>query len=109
MRPDMTTTKSDQAPPASCAEAQLLRVLDVVRRYLPPDGIDAKAAMSEITALVDPWPAAGCTSPPRELTDTEISKIFERLFLASEANTDKAARLFRDFARACIKAAANKA
>lgn len=40
-----------------CTYEQRLRsVLDVVRRYLPPDGIGAKEAMGEIVALVDPWP-----------------------------------------------------
>lgn len=37
-------------------EPRLRSVLDVVQRYLPPGGIDAKTAMGEITALVDPWP-----------------------------------------------------
>lgn len=38
------------------AAAALRKVLDVVRRYLPPDGPTAHDAMADITALVDPWP-----------------------------------------------------
>ena len=40
----------------AAAEQALLRVLDVTRRYLPPDGPSAHDAMSEILAIVDPWP-----------------------------------------------------
>lgn len=48
-----------QAPAPGCeptAEHALLQVLDVTRRYLPPDGPSAHDAMSEILAIVDPWP-----------------------------------------------------
>lgn len=38
------------------AEDALLKVLAVVQRYLPPDGPTAHDAMSDITAIVDPWP-----------------------------------------------------
>jgi hypothetical protein len=38
-------------------EQRLRAVLEVVRRYLPPDGIGEKRALSEIIGLVDPWPA----------------------------------------------------
>lgn len=38
------------------AEQVLEKVLAIVRGYLPPDGMLASAAMSEIIALVDPWP-----------------------------------------------------
>lgn len=41
------------------AEQRLRAVLEVVERYLPPDGIPADAAMSEIIGLVDPWPLKG--------------------------------------------------
>ena len=37
-------------------EQRLRQVLDVVQRYLPPDGIGLHDAMSEIIGLVDPWP-----------------------------------------------------
>jgi hypothetical protein len=37
-------------------EQRLRQVLDVVQRYLPPDGIGLHDAMSEINGLVDPWP-----------------------------------------------------
>lgn len=33
--------------------------LAVVCKYLPPDGIDAKEALSRIIAIVDPWPLGG--------------------------------------------------
>jgi hypothetical protein len=35
---------------------RLEAVLDVVRRYLPPDGVSAHDAMGKIIELVDPWP-----------------------------------------------------
>ena len=38
------------------AETALRKVLDVVQRYLPPDGPSIQDAMSEIIAIVDPWP-----------------------------------------------------
>jgi hypothetical protein len=47
----------------SVYEQRLRAVLNVVQRYLPPDGIDQDVAMSEITGLVDPWPGAAATSP----------------------------------------------
>lgn len=34
----------------------LREILDVVRDYLPPDGIDVQTAMGKIIELVDPWP-----------------------------------------------------
>jgi hypothetical protein len=43
------------------ATTALLKVLDAVRDYLPPDGIDVQAAMNRIIGAVDPWPLA---SPP---------------------------------------------
>lgn len=45
------------------AEHALRRVLEVVRGYLPPDGMLASAAMSEIIALVDPWPLGDLKGP----------------------------------------------
>jgi hypothetical protein len=61
--------------PAVAYEARLRAVLDVVRRYLPPDGIHASAAMSEITSLVDPWPegAAGAPADPGAMWDRFIA------------------------------------
>ena len=49
------------APPTAQAEGwtaeQALRnVLAAVQRYMPPDGPDAKDTLSEIIAIVDPWP-----------------------------------------------------
>lgn len=49
------------APPAAQAEGwraeQALRnVLAAVQRHMPPDGPDAKDTLSEIIAIVDPWP-----------------------------------------------------
>jgi hypothetical protein len=43
---------------------RLRSVLEIVQRYLPPDGISAKTAMSKITALVDPWPWPLYVMPP---------------------------------------------
>jgi hypothetical protein len=36
---------------------RLEAIVDVVRSYLPPDGISREEAMSQIIALVDPLPA----------------------------------------------------
>ena len=49
------------APPTAqaegCTAEQALRnVLAAVQRYMPPDGPDAKDTLSEIIAIVDPWP-----------------------------------------------------
>lgn len=41
----------------SVYEQRLRAVLDVVLRYLPPNGLNAHEALSEIIKLVDPWPA----------------------------------------------------
>ena len=38
------------------AEQALRNVLVAVQRYMPPDGPDAKDTLSEIIAIVDPWP-----------------------------------------------------
>ncbi len=38
------------------AEQALRKVLAAVQRYMPPDGPDAKDTLSEIIAIVDPWP-----------------------------------------------------
>lgn len=40
------------------AEHALRRILHIVQRYLPPDGIAIDKAMNEIIAVVDPWPVA---------------------------------------------------
>lgn len=49
------------APPTAqaegvIAEQALRKVLAAVQRYMPPDGPDAKNTLSEIIAIVDPWP-----------------------------------------------------
>lgn len=49
------------APPTAQAEGwtaeQALRnVLAAVQRHMPPDGPDAEDTLSEIIAIVDPWP-----------------------------------------------------
>ena len=49
------------APPTAqaegvIAESALRKVLAAVQRYMPPDGPDAKDTLSEIIAIVDPWP-----------------------------------------------------
>lgn len=38
------------------AEQALRNVLAAVQRHMPPDGPDAKDTLSEIIAIVDPWP-----------------------------------------------------
>lgn len=51
---------------------RLEAILDVVCRYLPPDGISREDAMNQIIALVDPMP------PRREwigLTDEDTANI----------------------------------
>lgn len=45
------------------AETALRKVLGVVQRYLPPDGPSAHDAMSEIIAIVDPWPLGPLEKP----------------------------------------------
>lgn len=45
-------------------EQRLRAVLDVVMRYLPPDGLHAHEALSEIIKLVDPWPVE--RQPPHD-------------------------------------------
>jgi hypothetical protein len=47
-----------RAAKTDTCEQRLRDVLAVVQEYLPPDGLDAEEAMSRITALVDPMPAA---------------------------------------------------
>lgn len=39
---------------AGCRD-RLRQILDVVRKYLPPDGIPKDAALGEIIGLLDPW------------------------------------------------------
>ncbi len=43
-------------PDGQHAITLLRSVLDIVQRYLPPDGITEHDAMTEIIGLVDPWP-----------------------------------------------------
>lgn len=44
-------------------KSRLEEVLEVVRRYLPPDGISEREAVSEIIGLVDPMPPAPEVEP----------------------------------------------
>ena len=51
---------------------RLYAVLEIVRAYLPPDsGITANDALSEIIALVDPWPEV---EHPEQTPEAWISK-----------------------------------
>jgi hypothetical protein len=50
-------------PEGAGAEQALRKVLSVVQRYLPPNGPTAHDAMSEITAIVDPWPLCPLEKP----------------------------------------------
>lgn len=43
-------------PPSQTYEQPLRCVLNVVQRYLPPGGLSKEEALSEIIAIVDPWP-----------------------------------------------------
>jgi hypothetical protein len=46
---------------------RLYAVLEIVRAYLPPDsGITANDALSEIIALVDPWPKVTQSVPTKD-------------------------------------------
>lgn len=60
LRSEMATHPS---PPEGMAGQALRQVLSVVQRYLPPDGPSAHDAMSEITAIVDPWPLGPLEKP----------------------------------------------
>jgi hypothetical protein len=55
-------------------EQRLRAVLDVVNSYLPPHGVSAETAMTQIIDLVDPWPdgVTGTRQPPlpRDLEPT---------------------------------------
>lgn len=53
----MTAPETTQAAAVTDAECRdrLRRILDVVRKYLPPDGITKDAALGEIIGLLDPW------------------------------------------------------
>ena len=56
---DVITALRTQQPAQAegCTAEQALRnVLAAVQRYMPPDGPDAKDTLSEIIAIVDPWP-----------------------------------------------------
>ena len=50
-------------PEGAGAEQALLKVLAAVQRYLPPDGPNAKDTLSEIIAIVDPWPLGPLEKP----------------------------------------------
>ena len=45
------------------AEQALRNILAAVQRYMPPDGPDAKDTLSEIIAIVDPWPLGHMEKP----------------------------------------------
>ena len=52
------------SPPEGVVADQALRkVLSVVQRYLPTDGLTVHDAMSEIIAIVDPWPLGPLEKP----------------------------------------------
>jgi hypothetical protein len=55
---------------------RLEAIVAVVCKYLPPDGISIKDAMSEIIGLVDPLPKQE-HKPWVGLTDDEINKIVD--------------------------------
>lgn len=52
----ITNKRNSPPPEGMVAEQALRKVLSVVQRYLPPDGPTVHDAMSEIIAIVDPWP-----------------------------------------------------
>lgn len=50
------TTQAAAVTDAACRD-RLRQIIDVVRKYLPPDGITKDAALGEIIGLLDPWAA----------------------------------------------------
>ena len=55
--PDLSQLTERGAKAWTGVDAQALRnVLAAVQRYMPPDGPDAEDTLSEIIAIVDPWP-----------------------------------------------------
>jgi len=53
---DLVDALADIRASRNVAEESLVKVLQACNEYLPPDGIDAKACISKILAIVDPWP-----------------------------------------------------
>ena len=47
---------ASQAARGAVAEQALLKVLHAVQHYLPPDGVSARATLTTIIEVVDPWP-----------------------------------------------------
>ena len=86
------------------AEHALRRILHIVQRYLPPDGIAIDKAMNEIIAVVDPWPVADGDSgmyPPLPRA-TLFSTIVDDGFAIGNAGvyTPDQMRSYADAARA---------
>lgn len=56
---------------AVAAEKSLRKILNAVQRYMPPDGPSAYDTMTEIIAVVDPWPLTkpATEAPKQEQTD----------------------------------------
>lgn len=59
--------EAQEAAPAAqgepSAEQALRKILEAIRRYLPPDGPSARDTITEIIALVDPWPLGDPKGP----------------------------------------------
>jgi len=64
--------------PERIFEIALLKVLSVVCRYLPPDGIAAREAIAGIIAIVDPWPDATTPQPVVEPAQNSEGGLFKR-------------------------------
>lgn len=61
-------------------ENELKKVLEVVRKYLPPDGTNIDEAMGEIIAIVDPWPVH-----PPAITPADMATAFAQGFRDGQA------------------------
>ena len=79
------------SPPEGIAAEQALRnVLAEVQRYMPPDGPSAQDTMSEIIAIVDPWPLegmAGWISLSEQQPEDGVLKLFCNMKAESLAAT----------------------
>lgn len=60
---DVLLTTRPSPPEGMVAEQALRNILAAVQRYMPPDGPDAKDTLSEIIAIVDPWPLGHMEKP----------------------------------------------
>lgn len=90
-----------EMPVRNVYEQRLRAVLDVVQRYLPPDGIATDTAMGEIIGLIDPWPDGVVTAEApnkidvaarayvracrKETSDAVLNAKLEALFAAVDA------------------------